>query len=130
MSGGEKQKLPAAVRARVQKLEDALIRLEGIVQTQAQDGVALATGFARTDNRIYVQNTATATIHVARSDDDGRTVCGWPYARARARGPEIPYRTISSLRDIPGMMLCEKCLPTERAVAVGRDIAELSAGES
>ena len=117
------------MRARVQKLEDALIRLEGIVQTQAQDVVALATGFARTDNRIYVQNTATATIHVARSGDDGRTVCGWPYARARARGPEIPYRTIGSLRDIPGMMLCEKCLPTERAVAVGRDVAELSADE-
>ena len=130
MTGGEKQKLPAAVRARIQKPQDAPILLEGIVQTQAQDVVALATGFARTDNRVYVQNTATATIHVARSGDDGRTVCGWPYARARARGPEIPYRTISSLRDIPGMMLCEKCLPTERAVAVGRDIAELSADES
>ena len=89
------------------------------MQTQAQDVVALATGFARTDNRIYVQNTSTATIHIARCGDDGRTICGWPYARARARGPDIPVRTINSLVDIPGMLLCEKCLPTERAVAVG-----------
>ena len=126
---GDKHKLSAIVRARVQKLEDALTRLEGIVQAQAQDVVALATGFARTDNRVYVQNTCTATIHMARCGGEGRTICGWPYARARARGPELPFRTVNSLVDIPGMLLCEKCLPTERAVAVGRFDAELSADE-
>ena len=130
MAGTDKQKVTAAVRARVVKLEDALKRLEGVVQAQAQDVVALATGFARTDNRVFVQNTSTATIHVARGGDDGRTICGWPFARARARGPEIPYRTVGCLRDIPGMMMCEKCLPTERAVAIGRDVADLSADES
>ena len=87
MAGNDKQKLTAAVRARVVKLEEALKRLEGVVQAQAQDVVALATGFARTDNRVFVQNTSTVTIHVARSGDDGRTICGWPFARARARGP-------------------------------------------
>ena len=102
-----KDTLSAIVRARVQKLEDALTRLEGIVQSQAQDVVALATGFARTDNRVYVQNTTTATIHMARGGDEGRAICGWPYARARARGPELPFRTIQSLTDIPGMLLCE-----------------------
>lgn len=80
---GDKSKLSAIVRARVQKFEDAL-------KTQAQDVVALATGFARTDNRVYVQNTATATIHMACCGDEGRTTCGWPYARARARGPGAP----------------------------------------
>ena len=128
-ASNEKQKLTAAVRARVVKLEDALKKLEGVVQAQAQYVVALATGFARTDDRVFVQNTSTATIHVARSGDDGRTICGWPFARARARGPEIPSRTISCLRDIPCMMMCEKCLPTERAVALGRDVADLSADE-
>ena len=126
---GNKSKLSAIVRARVEKLENALNRLEATVQTQAQDVVALATGFARTDNRVYVQNTATATIHMARCGDDGRTICGWPYARSRARGPELPFRNIHCLNDLPGMLLCEKCLPTERAVALGRFEAELSVDE-
>ena len=52
---GDNTKLTAAVRARVAKLENALSSLEAIVQTQAHDVVALATGFARTDNRVYVQ---------------------------------------------------------------------------
>ena len=128
-SSSSKSQFTEAVRARVAKLEDALRKLEGVVQTQAHDVVALATGFARTDDRIYVQNTTTATIHLARSGDCGRTICGWPFARAKSRGPEIPSRTISSLRDIPGTMMCEKCLPTERAIAVGRDAADLSADE-
>jgi len=126
---GNKSKLPAIVRARVDKLENALKRLEATVQSQAQDVVALATGFARTDKRIYVQNTMTATIHMARCGDDGRTICGWHYARSRARGPEVPFRSIHSLNDLPGMLLCEKCLPTERAVALSRFEAELSADE-
>ena len=50
----DKYKLSAIVRVRVQKLEDALTRLERIVQSQAQDVVALATGFARTDNSVNV----------------------------------------------------------------------------
>ena len=128
-SSGKKQ-LTDAVRARVAKLEDALKKLESVVQSQAQDVVSLATGFARTDDRVFIQNTSTATIHVARSGDGGRTICGWPFARARARGPDIPFRSVTCLRDIPGMMLCEKCLPTERAVAMSRDSAELSADES
>ena len=44
------------------------------VQSQAQDVVALAIGYARTDNRVYVQNTTAATIHMARSGDEGRTI--------------------------------------------------------
>ena len=91
--------------------------------------VAIATGFARTDNRVYVQNTTTATIHMARGGDEGRTICGWLYARARARGPELPYRTIQNLIDIPGMLLCERRLPTERAIAIGRYEADLSTDE-
>lgn len=100
------------VRARAQKLEESLVRLEGVVQAQAQDVVAMATGFARTDNRVYVQNTVTAAIHVAKSSDNRRTVCGWPYARARKLGPGLLYRTVDSLVDMLGMMMHEKCLPT------------------
>ena len=117
----------ALVRARVQKLEESLARLEGVVQAQAQDVVAMATGFARTDNRVYVQNTVTAAIHMAKSGDNGRTVWGWPYARARKRGPGLSYRTVEPPVDMPCMMMCEKCLPTERAIAVGRYDADMSA---
>ena len=64
-----------------------------MVQAHAQDVAAMAFGFARTDNRVYVQNT------------------------------------VESLVDMPGMMMCEKCLPTERAIAVGRYDADMSADE-
>ena len=63
-----KQQLTEAVRARVAKPEDALRRLEDVVQTQAQDVVALATGFARTDDRIYIYKTSPlqrSTLHAA-----------------------------------------------------------------
>ena len=108
---GNKSKLTAIVRARVEKLENALSRLEAAVKAHAQGIVALATRSARTDNRIYAQYTSTATIHRAQCGDDGRTICGWPYARSRARGPELPFRSIHSLSDLPGMLLCEKCCP-------------------
>ena len=126
---GNTSKLSPLVRARVDKLENALIRLEATVQAQAQDVVALATRFTRTDDRVYVQNTTTATVHMARCGDEGRTVCGWSFAKSRSRGPEIPTRKIHSLNDLPGMLLCEKCLPTERAVALSRFEADLSSDE-
>ena len=110
----------ALVRARGRKLEASLQRLEETVQAQAQDAVAMATGFPRTDNRIYVQNAVTAAIHKAKGSDDGHTVCGWRYAGARKKVPGLPYRVVTSLVDMPGTMLCERCLPTERAIAVGR----------
>ena len=114
---------------RVDKLENALIRLEATVQAQAQDVVALATGFALTDDRVYVQNTTTATVHMARCGDEGRTICGWSFAKSRSRGPELPIRSIHCLNDLPGMLLCEKSLPTERAVGLSRFEADLSSDE-
>ena len=87
----------ALVRARVQKPEEPLPRLEGVVQTHAQYVVAMATGFARTDKRVYMQNTVTAAIHMAKSVVNGRTDCGWPCALARKCGPGLPYRTAESL---------------------------------
>ena len=119
----------ALVRTRVRKLEASLLRLEGVVQAQARDVVAITTGFARTDNRVYVQNTVTAAIHMAKSCDNGHTVCGWPYSRARKRGSGLPYRIVNSLVDMPGAMMCERCLPTERAIAIRRYDADMSADE-
>ena len=119
----------AVVRARVRKLEASLLRLEGVLQAQAQHVVTIATGFARADNRVYVQNTESAAIHMAKSCDNGHTVCGWPYSRARKRGTGLPYRIANSLVDMPGTMMCERCLPTERAIAIGHYDADMSVDE-
>ena len=76
-----------------------------------------------------MQNTVTAAIHMAKSCDNGHTVCGWPFSRARKRGAGLPYRIANSLVGMPGAMMCERCLPTERAIAIGRVNADMSADE-
>ncbi len=103
------------------------------VQVQAQDVVALATGYARTEQRACSQNMVTATVHLARCHDDGHAACGWRFSTARrpAHGPA--YRALVSLVNLPGSMLCERCLPTERAVALSVSDAagaDLSGDES
>jgi hypothetical protein len=122
-----------ACTAKVKKLEKALISLQREVQSQASDVLALATGFARTDTRIYIQNTSTAIVHMARALDEGFVSCGWRFSTARRTTSGPPYRVVQSLVDLPGVMLCERCLPTERAVAVSAansfDV-ELSGDES
>jgi len=110
--------------ARVRKLEAALSKLEADMATQAQDVVGIATGFARTDDRVFVQNKDTATVHFTRSNDDGHTACGWRFAIARST-----HRVVQSLRDLPSNMMCEKCLPTERLMAAHIMDADLSGDE-
>ena len=56
----------ALVCARVRKLEAAMDGLREDMQPQAQDMIGLATGFARTDSRVFVQNTAIAAVHYAQ----------------------------------------------------------------
>ncbi len=102
-------------------------------QVQAQDVVALATGFARTDNRVFVQNTITATVHLALSLDGGHAACGWRFSTARRAANAPAFRIIGTLVDLPGTMLCERCMPTERAVALSIavvDTLDLSGDES
>ena len=79
--------------------------------------------------RIYVQNTVAAAIHMSKSGDDGHTVCGWRFAGACKHGPGLLYRIVNSLIDMPGTMLCERCLPTERAIAIGHFNADVSVDE-
>ena len=107
--------------ARVRKIEAAISKLQDDMAVQAQDVVGIATGFARSDNRIFVQNVATATVHFARSNDDGHTACGWRFATARST-----YRVLHSLVDLPCSMICERCLPTERIMAENIFGADLS----
>ena len=99
------------------------------MQTQAQDVVALATGFARTDNRLFVQNLSTAIVHVARPGDNGRAICSWRHATSVQQNG-CKARQFRTLVDIPGPLMCDVCLHTEKAIAIGRLEAELSADES
>ena len=70
----------------------------------------------------------TACVHVARSHDGGYTTCGWHYVNSK-RANGTGYRLLHSLSNLPGSMLCERCLTTERAIAVGAHEAELSGDE-
>ena len=121
----------ARTRARLRKPEAAIARLEAELQEQARDVVGLATGFARTDDRVFVQNTTTAALHYAVANNAGGTVCGWPFAAARKKGGGPAYRIVPSLCSMPGFLMCERCLPTERAIAMRNpsDTHELSGDE-
>ena len=66
---------PAALRARLKKVEDAMVSLRADLQAQAQDLVGIATGFARTDARVFIQNTSTAAVHYAKPNDNRSTAC-------------------------------------------------------
>ena len=123
----------ASVGSKLARLEKAMNKLQLDVQAQAQDVVALATGYARTDSRVFIQNTILATVHLALTLDDGHAACGWRFATARRTANGPAFRVVQSLVDLPGNMLCERCLPTERAVALSAASAfevDLSADES
>jgi hypothetical protein len=123
----------AAIHSRLRKLEAATSTLRSDLLTQAQDVVSLATGFARTDNRVFIQNTITATVHLALALDNGHAACGWRFSTARRTPTGPAYRVINTLANLPGTMLCERCMPTERAVALSvsqSDEPELSGDES
>ena len=93
-------------------------RVQADMTAQAQDAVSLAIGFARTDDRVFIQSTVTAAIHMAKAHDSGHTCCGWRYFAARKKGSGSPHRIVDSIATLPGCMICERCMPTEPAVAM------------
>ena len=80
-------------------------QLQADMQAQTQDLIGLATGFARTDARVFVENTSTAAVHYAKANDDGHTVCGWRYSGARKRGAGPPFRIVPNIKDLFGHVL-------------------------
>ena len=81
-SGGPSASL-GPLRARVQVLESMMDRMMAASQT---DLVGIAAGLARTDDRVFIQNMATPTVHHAQASDGGRATCGWKYGGAGRRG--------------------------------------------
>lgn len=110
-------KASPVLSTRVRKLEQTMKRFREDLQAQAQEVVGIATGHARTDNRLFIQNSITAMVHFAKTHDDGHTMCGWRFATVRRHGLGPPSRILHDLIDIPGAMICEQCLPTERTIA-------------
>lgn len=110
-SGG-RTSTSAPVRARIRKLEAAMTQLEERVQAQAQYMVA-----AHAPMREYSCKTPRRPPFTGRNRTTMATPCGWGYAGARKRGAGPPYRIVPSLANLPSSMICERCMPTENAVA-------------
>ena len=122
----------SAMRRRVHALEEAMSRLEESVQEQSRE-VALLTAAQNSPARpAFVQNTATATVHQVRPAEDGRTLRGWrfrgPTCRAGRAESALAFRLLPDIDNIPGNMICERCLLIERAIAMNL-IAYLSGDE-
>ena len=118
----------APLRKRLQRLEQQVVDLQQAVQVQASDLVSVATGFAVRDDRVFVQNSVTGTVHAARPADGGHTLCGWRYATARRRCGG-GGRRLQSLAGLPGTMLCDRCLTTERTIAMAGHAVDISGDE-
>ena len=98
------------LRTRLTALEAQLAQLDQRVLSQSQDMVGLAAGYIQQAPRAYVQNLTSSAVHLL--SEEGRTACGWKFSR-----PRTDTRAMSTLRGVPGIMLCDACLPSERMLA-------------
>ena len=122
MGPGAKAAGVTQLRTRIAALEAKVDSLETSVQSQSQDLVGLAAGYIQQTPRVFIQNLSSAAVHIVAGE--GRTACGWKFAKSRT-----DTRTLASLSGVPGIMLCEACLPSERAVACALGPAVLSDDE-
>ena len=109
--------------------------LERALQLHAQELDALNQAATHSPILVYVQNCSTATVHQSSPKYSGRTRCGLTYdgatARSRRRISADAFRTLPTFDDIPGEIICDRCLPAERRAAFNKDLvhAELSGDE-
>ena len=124
--------------AKVLALEAALDRMDAQLLQLEADKVKMQADIiaASKVKPSYVQNTDTAAVHLIRPTDECRTMCGYefrgPTFRKRRSGkPDLCFRFFDTLKDIPGSLMCSRCLPSERAMGIARDLleAEISADE-
>ena len=101
----------------------------------AQELTTLSAGAKKDPITSLIQNTSSATVHQSSPTVFGRACCGWcydgPTDRSRRKVAASSYRILLNLDGIPGDMICDRCLPAERLVALNRDIVhdELSGDE-
>ena len=99
-----------------------MTKMETAMQSQSQDLVGIAAGFVQSAPRAYLQNLASSAVHLVASE--GRTICGWKFARSRTS-----TRAMATLSGVPGILMCEACLPSERIIACALGPAPLSDDE-
>jgi len=122
MGPGAKAAGVTQLRARLSNLEEHMTKMETAIQSQSQDLIGVAARFMETAPRVYLQNTDSSAIHLVSSE--GRTACGWKFARSRTS-----TITLATLSGVPGILMCEACLPSERIIAMTLGPAPLSDDE-
>ena len=75
----------------------------------------------------FVRHTVTATVHRLRQNDASRSVCGIGITGSTFRARRMDSKTylpLDKLDDIPGILLCDRCLHDERARALERELID------
>jgi hypothetical protein len=107
------------LRSRLTAIERQMENLQNAIQSQSQDMIGIAAGYMQQAPRAYLQNLDSSAVHLIANE--GRTACGWKFARSRT-----DTRTMATLSGVPGILLCEMCLPSERIIACALGPAPLS----
>ena len=109
-------------------------RLEALVEEQSAEIAGIRASAAADPAPAFVQHAVLDTVHRLRPSDSARTICGICVTGAtfRARRQDVKtYLPIDRITDIPGILLCDRCLHTERIAALEKELtdAALSADE-
>ena len=118
---------------RLHSLTVAMSRLEELVEQQNLEIASLRTSAASDPLPSYVQHTVLDTVHRLRPLDVARTICGidvkasfkaQPHSQSHRRVNIKTYAPICSLAEVPGILLCERCLKTERKAALENELID------
>ena len=123
-------------KRRIASLEDKVAGLSRIIDGHVGELAHLTSTARNAPAGEFMQNCATATVHQASTTAIGRARgCGWAFDgstyRARRQVSSKSFRVLTTLDGIPGLLICERCLPKERRAALEQDIVhdELSGDE-
>ena len=105
----------------------AMQRLEQLVDQQAEE-VAQLRSKAAEQPPVYLRHHVTGTVHQLRPNDQSRFICGIAVVgathRARRQDNSQVYLPLDKFEDTPGILLCDRCLKLQRAIALERELIE------
>ena len=113
---------------RLHSLTEVLSRLEAVVEEQSAEIASTRADAAKDAAPKIVRHAVTATVHKLRPGDPSSTICGICVTgatfRARRQDNTTVYLPIDKVDDIPGVLLCDRCLHTERARALEKELID------
>ena len=136
--------MDAASQQRLHALTAAMTRLEELVKVQTIELDAIRAAASVDQRPSFVQHSVLNTVHRLRALGESRTICGLnieasfkaylpsqPQTRSHHRVAVKTYAPIHTLAGIPGILLCDRCLRSERAAALAKELidADLSGDE-